>query len=163
MAVTGMSPMMRSRILLAESAPALLTCVLAACSQIPQGHTGDKWPMGTQRPEGPAFQEPPSDLPMDQHGDEPIEDVRMPYSDQEDAPMPASEIERVKQTHEQSLLAIEGVVGVGITANEIGDDAIAIYLRAADAAGRIPNELDGFPVITEVSGEFEAFDASGGP
>lgn len=119
--------------------------------------------MGTQRPEGPEFQEPPFDLPMDQHGDKHVEDVRMPYSAQEGAPMPASEIERVKQKHEQRLLAIEGVVGIGITTNEIGDDAIAIYLRAADAAGRIPNTLDGFPVITEVSGEFEAFDASAGP
>ncbi len=71
--------------------------------------------------------------------------------------MPTSEIERVKYENEQRLLAIEGVVGVGMGKNEIGDDVILVYLRDKEAEKSVPKELDGFPVKTVISGEFDAY------
>lgn len=68
-----------------------------------------------------------------------------------------SEIERVKQKHEARLLEIDGVVGVGIQRNEIGDDVIAVYLHERSVQQRIPTQLEGFSVVTEVTGQIDAY------
>lgn len=77
--------------------------------------------------------------------------------DEETEVMPQSEIERVRIKHEAALLAIDGVVGIGIGSNEIGDDAIVVYLRDKQTQSSIPDELEGFPVQTEITGEFDAY------
>lgn len=66
-----------------------------------------------------------------------------------------SEIECVLRKHEDTLMAIEGVVGVGIQTSEVGDDVIVVYVSDETVAQRIPQTLDGFPVEAIVSGEFE--------
>ncbi len=87
-----------------------------------------------------------------------MEEAAMPYStDIEDESMPESEIVRVKQANEQRLLSIDGVVGVAIESNVIGDDEIVVFLRDATAQKRIPRQIEGFPVRTEITGEFEAY------
>lgn len=68
-----------------------------------------------------------------------------------------SEIERVKESYEQSLLEIDGVTGVGIGKNASGNDVIVVYLYSADAQQKVPTEINGFTVRTEITGEIEAF------
>ena len=72
-------------------------------------------------------------------------------------PEPGSEIERVRQKHEPQLLAIDGVVGVRIGPDEIGDDVIVVMLRDSAVGKAVPKRLDGIPVHTEVTGEIDAY------
>ncbi len=65
-------------------------------------------------------------------------------------------IEEVKSAHESELLAIPGVVGVGIVDGEIGDPVIAVYVADPAAQKLVPTTLEGFPVQVQVSGEFDA-------
>ena len=98
----------------------------------------------------PEFDDPDLDILMAE------EDIAYPGED-DDADLPESEIERVMQKYEQNLLSIDGVVGIGIQTNKIGNDVIAVYLRDKAVRKRIPGELDGFSVETVISGEFDAY------
>ncbi len=105
----------------------------------------------TNTPEN--FNSPPSsELPEDR-----MEDAAMPYNGEEEQALINSEVLRVKQAYEEQLMAIDGVVGVGIQANEMGEEVIWVYLRDTAARSQVPNELEGVPVVTEVTGEFEAY------
>ncbi len=66
-------------------------------------------------------------------------------------------IEQVKERYESELMAIDGVVGVGIGECE-GKPCIKVYLEndSPDLKKRIPLQLDGFKVETEVTGPIEA-------
>lgn len=102
-------------------------------------------------PRNPGFEDPDGNAPT-------REEAAMPYpANEEGGHMPKSGIERIKEKYEQRLFSIDGVVGVGIGTNEIGDDVIVIYLRDETAQKRIPSELEGFSVRTQISGEFEAY------
>jgi len=97
------------------------------------------------------FLEPPLDIVNTTPSEREI-----PYPDDEEETMSSSEIERVKNQFEQKLLQIDGVVGVGIGQNEIGDDAIVVYLRDASSEEKIPAEIGGHPVLTEITGDIDA-------
>ena len=105
----------------------------------------------------PNFDDPPSDDSFEQLELDELQEADLDNTEVEDEVMSQSEIEITKSNVEASLFAIEGVVGVGIGSNEIGDDAIVVYLRDESSQERIPTQIEGFPVITEVSGEFDAF------
>jgi regulator of protease activity HflC (stomatin/prohibitin superfamily) len=66
-------------------------------------------------------------------------------------------IEQVKERHETELMAIEGVVGVGIGECE-GEPCVKVLLKneSSDLKRQIPTQLDGYPVDTEVVGSLEA-------
>ena len=64
---------------------------------------------------------------------------------------------QIKESHEALLMRIEGVTGVGLGRNKIGDDAIIVYLRDASFAAHIPSQIEGLPVLTEVTGEIDAY------
>lgn len=88
------------------------------------------------------------------------EEAAMPYNP--DDPMTndstsASTIASVKLSHEHELLAIDGVEGVGIGQNEIGDQVILVYLRDAAAENRIPQKVEGFAVRTQITGIIDAY------
>jgi len=86
------------------------------------------------------------------------EDAAMPYNPEESTTADASSaVERVKQNHEQELMAIEGVEGVGVGRSNIGDDAVIVYLRDEAARQRIPRSLDGYPVEPIITGLIDAF------
>jgi len=86
------------------------------------------------------------------------EEAAMSYpSEDMNGRMGASEIERVLQKHEQTLLAIKGVIGVGIQTNKVGNDVIVVYLRDESVRKHIPTEIDGFQIMTQVTGELEAY------
>ena len=82
----------------------------------------------------------------------------MPYTPESDAE-PASGIHAVRQRHERDLAAIDGVVGLGIGRSRAGDDAIVVYLRDASVEARVPSELEGYPVVTVVTGTVDALGA----
>ena len=82
------------------------------------------------------------------------EDAAMPYSPESEE---SSAVEQVKQRHERELMAIEGVEGVGIGNDSIGNDAIIVYLRTEHAKTRVPSSIDGYPVQTIVTGIIDAY------
>jgi hypothetical protein len=69
-------------------------------------------------------------------------------------------LEQARARHEPTLLAIDGVRGVGLGRTPTGDDALVVYLRDASVKQRIPPQVDGYPVETVVTGEIDAY---GGP
>jgi hypothetical protein len=88
----------------------------------------------------------------------PHEDAAMHYDPEGAAPRgPVSRVVQIKEEHEARLLAIEGVTGVGVGQDHIGDDAIIVYLRDAASQKRIPTEIEGVSVRAEVSGEIDAY------
>lgn len=60
-------------------------------------------------------------------------------------------IGQVKARHEESLLSVEGVTGVGVGELE-GKPCLTVYLVDDSVKERLPGELDGYPVKTEVTG-----------
>ena len=80
------------------------------------------------------------------------EDAAMPYQSGEEV-APA---ETVRQKLQARLMEIEGVEGVGIGQDAIGDEGIVVYVRDAEAAKRIPRTLDGLKVIVQVTGPIDA-------
>lgn len=64
--------------------------------------------------------------------------------------------EQVKATHEEALLRIPGVVGVGVTDGELGESVIAVYVTGEDVVAAVPSEIEGVRVRVVVSGEFDA-------
>lgn len=87
------------------------------------------------------------------------EEAEMPYYPDEQADDAAgdSAIERIKQVHERELLTIDGVEGVGIGQNEIGDKVILVYLRDAETVNKIPQNIEGFEVRTQITGVIDAY------
>jgi hypothetical protein len=68
-----------------------------------------------------------------------------------------SNVQGVKERHESRLLAIDGVTGVGVGADRLGNEAIVVYLSHPSQAKPIPDQIEGVPVITEVTGEIDAY------
>lgn len=69
----------------------------------------------------------------------------------------ASGIGEVKDRHEREIMSIPGVTGYGISSRD-GRPVIVVMLEN-DSPGlqsRIPTELEGFEVVTEVTGPVEA-------
>jgi hypothetical protein len=75
----------------------------------------------------------------------------------EDTRMQAS-IQEVKETHEARLMAVEGVVSVGIGRDDAGRAVIVVGLdrERPDARRQLPKHLDGYEVRTEVVGKIRA-------
>ncbi len=84
------------------------------------------------------------------------EDPALPYEPSDDE-VQGDHTLRVKERHEDALLAIEGVVGVGVGTGPTGDDAIVVYLRETEAAGRLPDSLEGVDVVPDVTGDVDAY------
>lgn len=73
-----------------------------------------------------------------------------------ESPVPTKNINEVLAAHQAELMRIPGVVGVFVgLAEDQKTKCIKVMLRAADPAaeGRIPKTLEGYRVITEVTGE----------
>lgn len=81
---------------------------------------------------------------------------------QEDAAMPhypgkePSQADTLKQKREKTLMAIEGVEGVGTSQDKIGNEGIVVYVRDAAAAKRIPRKMDGLNVEVQITGPIDA-------
>ena len=65
----------------------------------------------------------------------------------------ARSIDQVLAAHTDSLMALPGVVGTAIGLCE-GERCIKVLVADAKAATNIPTTLEGFRVVTEVTGTF---------
>lgn len=70
-------------------------------------------------------------------------------------------IQDVKEAWEQQLMAIPGVMGIGIgLTKDRQEKCIKVYVNrntSAEAA-RIPKEIEGYPVEVELRGTFRPFE-----
>lgn len=82
------------------------------------------------------------------------DDIGIDYEPDEEEP--ANGILAVKRRHEDRLMALPGVSGVGIGQNAIGDEAIIIYLEERSAAAGLPTEIEGYEVVVKLTGIIEA-------
>ncbi len=60
-----------------------------------------------------------------------------------------ADIDAVKQSHEVQLMKIQGVEGVGIGADDIGNPAIVVYVSSATVQNQLPRRIQGFNVRVE--------------
>ncbi len=83
-------------------------------------------------------------------------------SGREDAALPdprateARSASAVQEEHEERLMAMDGVEGVGIGRTALGDEAIVVYVRDQHVIQSLPKELDGVAVQVQVTGRIEA-------
>lgn len=70
----------------------------------------------------------------------------------------AASIQEAKAKHVDSLMALPGVVSVGIGLNEAGEPAIVVGLETANAEteAAIGTTLEGHPVVVQVVGRIRA-------
>jgi heat shock protein HslJ len=68
----------------------------------------------------------------------------------------------VQERHEAQLMAISGVVGSGIGERD-GAEVIVVFVeeQTATIEQNVPNTLDGYPVVIEVTGPIDAFNLPG--
>ena len=65
-------------------------------------------------------------------------------------------VDRVLASEEARLLAVPGVVSVGIGFGPAGGEALAVGVVDAGVAARLPVEIEGVPVVVTVIGEVNA-------
>jgi len=66
----------------------------------------------------------------------------------------ASEVVSAQEEHTERLMSMDGVVGTAA-----GSEAVLVLCEDRDAAGRVPDELDGVPVETRSTGRFAVLDS----
>lgn len=75
---------------------------------------------------------------------------------QNNSPSPKRDINAVLRDHDKELLAIPGVVGVYIALLEDGKTAclkVMLARKTSETERAIPKTLEGYPVVSEVTGE----------
>ena len=83
------------------------------------------------------------------------DDIGVDYNPEEEAPSTPAGL--AKQRHEDELFNLPGVEGVGLGQNAIGNEAIVLYVRDKSAASRLPKQIDGIDIVSEVTGEIDAY------
>jgi hypothetical protein len=74
---------------------------------------------------------------------------------------PARDIDAVLRAHDKELLAIRGVVGVYVGVLDDGKTPclkVMLAEKSAEVERAIPKSIEGFPVVTEVTGEIRPLD-----
>ena|GEM_PF-478605 len=74
--------------------------------------------------------------------------------------VPNRDIKTVMEAHSERLMAIPGVVGVAIGETSAGVPCIQVLVveKTRELARRIPQSLEGHPVVTRETGEIKALD-----
>lgn len=87
------------------------------------------------------------------------EDAAMPYlpdsPDPGEAQRQASRLEAARRRNERALMAIDGVEGVALGRHADGRPAIMLYVHDAGVRQRVPDLVEGFPVIASVTGQID--------
>jgi hypothetical protein len=63
--------------------------------------------------------------------------------------MKPKKIEEVREAHTAKLMGIQGVEGVGIGSDPLGNEAILVYISEASTLARLPKQIEGYPVVIE--------------
>lgn len=72
------------------------------------------------------------------------------------APAAGGALERVLASDEARLLAVPGVVSVGLGLGPAGGEALVVGVIDAGVAARLPSEVAGLPVVVTVTGPVDA-------
>jgi len=84
---------------------------------------------------------------------------------QTDSPSPRRDINAVLADHDKQLMAIPNVVGVYVGLLEDGKTPclkVMITRKSPETERAIPRSLEGYPVVTEVTGTIRPLQESGG-
>ena len=84
------------------------------------------------------------------------ENAAMPYNPGDDEQTGAAGIQVALAKAERQLTHHKGVKGMGMAKTPSGQDAIVVYVEDQQALSRLPADVDGFPVVGEVTGEIRA-------
>ncbi|MBB2924654.1 hypothetical protein [Cellulomonas cellasea] len=85
------------------------------------------------------------------------ETAALPFRAPPPLPEGASDDQETVERNRARLMAIDGVIGVGMGARADGSRALVVYVRNARTAGVLPERVDGIPVdAVEVPGGFHA-------
>ena len=78
---------------------------------------------------------------------------------QSESPVPRRDINAVLAANDKALLAIPGVVGVYVGVLERGAPCLKVMLaeKNVETERKIPSAIEGYPVVTEVTGEIRPF------
>jgi hypothetical protein len=74
---------------------------------------------------------------------------------------PTPDINAVLRAHDRELLAVPGVVGVYVAVLDDGKTPclkVMLAQKSAVAERAIPKNIDGFPVVIEITGEIRPLD-----
>ncbi|HYJ04365.1 MAG TPA: hypothetical protein VEX43_04485 [Chthoniobacterales bacterium] len=75
---------------------------------------------------------------------------------QDNSPSPKRDINAVLRDHDKKLLAIPGVVGVYVGVLEDGKTPclkVMLARKTPEAERDVPKSIEGYPVVSEVTGE----------
>ena len=78
---------------------------------------------------------------------------------QESSPRPARDINAVLAAHDRELLAIPDVVGVYVGTTEAGRTPclrVMLARKNPESEEKIPRMIEGYPVVTEITGNIRA-------
>ncbi len=86
-----------------------------------------------------------------------------PESGSSPLPTPRRPIEEVLAEKTPEWMSWEGVVGTAQSELDDGRPCLVVYLayESGELRARIPESVEGYPVVVEVSGEFHAMPDSG--
>lgn len=84
------------------------------------------------------------------------EEAAMPYHPEDGVEDAQSPVAAALARHQPALMAIDGVVGVGVGRNAIGDDAIIVYVRDGSVRRRLPPSVERYPLEAVVTGDIDA-------
>ena len=82
---------------------------------------------------------------------------------QNDLPVPRRDINAVLAAHDKELLAIPGVVGVYVgTLEDRRTPCLKVMLaqKNRETERKLPSAIEGYPVVTELTGEIRPLDNS---
>jgi hypothetical protein len=84
------------------------------------------------------------------------ENAAMSYNPGDDDPTGMGGIHVALAEAERQLTHRKGVNGMGMSKTLSGQDAIVVYVQNEQTLSQLPSEVDGVPVIGEVTGEIRA-------
>ncbi|WP_182868337.1 hypothetical protein [Stieleria mannarensis] len=85
------------------------------------------------------------------------EKAAMPYQPADMMPAAMTGIEAALAKAEQMLSRRKGVKGMGMTKTRRGQDAIIVYVDQQQTISQLPSDVDGFPIIGDVTGQVRAY------
>lgn len=74
--------------------------------------------------------------------------------------MPAGDVKETVERHAASLMKTPGVEAVAAGETDAGDPCLRVWVSVdpEEIEGRLPREIDGFPVLVERGGPFRAYE-----
>ena len=84
------------------------------------------------------------------------ENAALSYNPVDDEQTATAGIQAALAAAERRMIHRAGVKGMGMTKTPTGQDAIVVYVENEQTLSQLPSDIDGFPVIGEVTGEIRA-------